>query len=99
MLTYHVAAHAPKGTLAGIVGMTFLDQRIPKVAHDTAHDPITAAVGPAMPGALAKTPLRGLRYPMTIASKMSALANYPRPPRRAGRRPRPPPPGPGRDQV
>ncbi len=77
MLTYHVAAHAPKGTLAGIVGMTFLDQRIPQVAHATAHDPITAAAGPAMLSALARTPLRGLRYPMTIASKMSALANNP----------------------
>lgn len=77
MLTYHVAAHAPKGTLAGIVGMTFLDQRIPKVAHDTAHDPFTAAVGPALMGTLAKTPLRSMRYPMTAASKMRALANNP----------------------
>ncbi|MDQ4503986.1 alpha/beta fold hydrolase [Sinomonas sp. ASV322] len=75
MLTYHVAAHAPKGTLAGIVGMTFLDQRVPKVAHDTAHDPLTAALGPALMGVLSKTPLRSLRYPMTVASKMSALAN------------------------
>ena len=77
MLTYHVASHAPKGTLAGIVGMTFLDQRIPEVARATAHDPLTAKAGPALLGALARTPLRGLRYPMTIASKMSALANNP----------------------
>ena len=32
MLTYHVAAKAPKGTLRGIVGMTVLDQRIQRSA-------------------------------------------------------------------
>lgn len=75
MLAYHVAAHAPRGTLAGIVGMAFLDQRVPKVARGTAHDVLTATFGPALMGVLAKTPLRGVRYPMTLAAKMSALVN------------------------
>lgn len=75
MLAYHVAAHVPRGTVAGIVGMTFLDQRVWKVARATAHDPLTAVVGPALMGALARTPLRRVRYPMTLAARMSALVN------------------------
>lgn len=75
MLTYHVASRAPKGSIAGIVGMTFLDQRISEVANTTAHDPLTARFGPKIMGALSKTPLRGFRYPMTLASKMTTLVN------------------------
>ena len=41
MLTYHVAARAPKNTLRGIVGMTFLDERIQQVRDETAHDIVT----------------------------------------------------------
>jgi pimeloyl-ACP methyl ester carboxylesterase len=77
MLAYHVAAAAPKGTLAGIVGMTFLDQRVQKVVDDTSHDIFTARVGVPFLRLAAHTPLRGLRYPMTLASKMSALTNDP----------------------
>lgn len=77
MLTYHVAAKATRGTLAGIVGMTFLDQRIQQVRDETSHDIVSSRVGIPFMGALAKTPAAGMRYPMSLASKMSALANDP----------------------
>ncbi|MFV8164938.1 alpha/beta hydrolase [Mycobacterium sp. 134] len=75
MLTYHVAAKAPKGTLRGIVGMTFLDQRNRKVRNDTAHDKLTARFGVPAMDLLARTPAARVRIPMTLASKMSALVN------------------------
>lgn len=77
MLTYHVAAAAPRGTLRGIVGMTFLDQRVQQVRDETAHGRMTARIGAPFMSVLARTPLAGLRCPMTLASKMSALANDP----------------------
>ncbi|MET9214643.1 MULTISPECIES: alpha/beta fold hydrolase [unclassified Nocardia] len=75
MLTYHVAAKAPKGTLRGIVGMTFLDQRVQQVRDETAHDIVTSRLGVPAMQAIAKTPAAGLKYPMSLASKMSALVN------------------------
>jgi alpha-beta hydrolase superfamily lysophospholipase len=75
LLAYHVAAKAPKGTLRGIVGMTFLDQRIQQVRDETSHDIVSSRVGIPLMGLLAHTPAAGLRYPMTRASKMSALVN------------------------
>lgn len=75
MLTYHAAAKAPKGALRGIVGMTFLDMRSQRVRDETAHDLLTARLGIPLMGLLAKTPAAKLKYPMTLASKMSALAN------------------------
>jgi alpha-beta hydrolase superfamily lysophospholipase len=77
MLTYHVAAKAPRGTLAGIVSMTFLDQREQAVRNETAHDKLTARTGGPLMGLPARTPAASLRYPMSLASKMSALANGP----------------------
>ncbi|SKG69043.1 Lysophospholipase-like protein [Mycobacteroides abscessus subsp. bolletii] len=77
MLTYHVAAAAPKGTLRGIVGMTFLDERVQQVRDETAHDFVTARVGVPGMRLLAHTPAAKVRYPMSLASKMSALANNP----------------------
>ncbi|MFF2216733.1 alpha/beta hydrolase [Streptomyces antibioticus] len=77
MLTYHVAAKAPRGTLRGIVGMTFLDQRDQQVRDETAHDKLTARAGIPLMGVLAKTPAASAKYPMSLASKMSALANDP----------------------
>ncbi|MCE3033471.1 alpha/beta hydrolase [Streptomyces sp. CMSTAAHL-2] len=77
MLTYHVAAKAPRGTLAGIVGMTFLDQRLQQVRDETAHDRIAARLGVPLMGLLARTPAAKLKCPMSLASKMSALANDP----------------------
>ncbi|GAS91937.1 alpha/beta hydrolase [Mycolicibacterium brisbanense] len=77
MLTYHVAAKAPKGTLRGIVGMTFLDQRNQTVRIDTAHDKLTARIGTPAMHIAARTPAARIRIPMTLASKMSALVNDP----------------------
>ncbi|MFF4569493.1 alpha/beta hydrolase [Streptomyces sp. NPDC001410] len=56
MLTYHVAAKAPRGTLRGIVGMTFLDQRDQQVRDETAHDRLTARAGVPFMGLLANDP-------------------------------------------
>lgn len=75
MLAYHVAAHAPRGTLTGIVGMTFLDPRVDSVWRAIVHDRFTATVGTKAIELLAKTPLRTMRYPMPLAAKMSALCN------------------------
>ncbi|TQM32372.1 alpha/beta hydrolase [Nocardia bhagyanarayanae] len=77
MLTYHVAAHAPRGTLRGIIGTTFLDPRDKTVWRAVSHDPFHATFGTAVFNFLARTPLRGVRYPMSAASKMSALCNNP----------------------
>jgi alpha-beta hydrolase superfamily lysophospholipase len=73
METYHVAAI--NSGVKGIVGMTFLDQRIPQVARDTAFDPLTGSVGARVMRILARTPLRRLRLPMRLVSKMRALVN------------------------
>lgn len=77
MLTYHVAAAAPKDTLRGIVGMTFLDQRDQQVRDETSHDKFTARVGVPAMGLVAGTPIGKFRFSMRLASKMSALANNP----------------------
>nr|WP_322013149.1 alpha/beta hydrolase [Paraburkholderia sp. J12] len=73
MLTYHVAALNRK--VKGIVGMTFLDQRIPQVRHETARNPVMGRLGAPMVNFSAKTPLKYVRMPMAVASKMSALVN------------------------
>lgn len=74
MLTYHVAALNKK--VKGIVGMTFLDQRLQQVRDETALSPFMSRVGGPMMHLAAKTPLQFMRMPMTIASKMSALVNH-----------------------
>ncbi|OHV57451.1 alpha/beta fold hydrolase [Pseudofrankia sp. BMG5.36] len=75
MLAFHVAAKAPKGLVAGIVGMTFMDMRNPSVMRAVAHDPVTGVVGVPALGALRRLGLGRVRLPMAMASKMSALAN------------------------
>ncbi len=75
MLAYHVAAAAPAGTLAGIGGTAFLDQRVRAVRDATAHGPVTSRIAAPAMGVLTRTRLAGVRYPMTLASKMSALVN------------------------
>lgn len=77
METFHVAslnAHEGEG-VAGIVGMTFLDQGSRKVRVDTAFDPITGFGGAVLMALLARTPLRRLRVPMRWVSKMRTLVN------------------------
>lgn len=73
MLTYHVAALNKK--VKGIVGMTFLDQRIQQVRDETARNLFMSRVGVPL-AKLSDIPLlRSLSLPMSLASKMSALVN------------------------
>ncbi|MEV5003711.1 alpha/beta fold hydrolase [Nocardioides sp. LML1-1-1.1] len=73
METYHVAAL--NGRVSGIIGMTFLDQRSRQVRVQTAFDPVTGFVGARVMALLARTPLRRLRLPMRLVSKMRTLVN------------------------
>ncbi|WP_341257448.1 MULTISPECIES: alpha/beta hydrolase [Gordonia] len=73
METFHVAS--TNRNVAGIVGMTFLDQSSAKVRRDTAFDPVTGAVGGPVMKFLARTPARRARVPMRWVSKMRALVN------------------------
>ncbi len=75
MLAYHVAAKTPKGSLCGIVGMTFLDQRIQQVRDETARDLLTARLGMPIISMLAETAVARAKMPMSLAAKMNALAN------------------------
>ncbi len=73
METYHVAALNPK--VKGIVGMTFLDQRLQQVRDETALNRLMGRVGGPLMELFARTPLAGARMPMSLASKMYALVN------------------------
>ncbi|MGP1122509.1 alpha/beta hydrolase [Serratia sp. CY47444] len=73
MLTYHVAAMNRK--VKGIVGMTFLDQCLRQVRDETALNLFMSRIGVPMAAIAAKTPLRSLRMPMRLASKMHTLVN------------------------
>ncbi|RZF25414.1 alpha/beta fold hydrolase [Paraburkholderia sp. UYCP14C] len=75
METYHVAAKNRK--VQGIVGMTFLDQRIQQVRDETAYNLFMSRVGGPLATLTARTPLAGLRMPMAVASKMHTLVNDP----------------------
>ncbi|WP_265442466.1 alpha/beta hydrolase [Flexivirga meconopsidis] len=75
MLGYHVAAAAPADSLRGLVGMTFLDQRFQQVRDETAHDIVSSRLGVPMLRMSARTPMAKMKYPMTLASKMTALVN------------------------
>lgn len=73
ILSYHVAALNKK--VKAIVGMTFLDQRVQQVRDETALNPFMSRVGGPLMQLSAGTPLKTMRLPMTLASKMSALVN------------------------
>jgi len=73
MLTYHVAARNRK--VKGIVGMTFLDQRLQQVRDETALNLFMSRVGVPMAAIAARTPFARLRMPMRLASKMHTLVN------------------------
>ncbi|KAJ5905615.1 uncharacterized protein N7473_002531 [Penicillium subrubescens] len=75
MLTYHTAALNEK--VKGIVGMTFLDQRIQQVRDETARNPFMSRVGVLMAGLSDIPLLRSFSLPMSLASKMSTLVNHP----------------------
>lgn len=73
METYHVAAVNKQ--VAGIVGMTFLDNSVYRVRRDTAFDPITGTLGATMMRLLNRLGLGRVRLPMRYVSKMRALVN------------------------
>jgi len=73
MLTYHVAAKNKK--VKGIIGMTFLDQRLQQVRDETSLNLFMSRVGVPLAHLCAKTPLAKLRMPMRLAGKMHALVN------------------------
>jgi pimeloyl-ACP methyl ester carboxylesterase len=73
METYHVAALNRK--VKGIIGMTFLDQRLQQVRDRTALNLVMSRVGVPLSTLAAKTPLARMRLPMWLASKMHALVN------------------------
>jgi alpha-beta hydrolase superfamily lysophospholipase len=73
METYHVAARNKK--VQGIVGMTFLDQRMQQVRDETARNLLMSRIGVPLATLLDRTPLAGFRMPMAAASKMHALVN------------------------
>jgi len=75
MLAYHVAAIDRQ--VAGIIGTTFLDQRVPLVRDATARNLFMSRVGGALAASLAGTPLGRLAMPMRLASKMHTLVNNP----------------------
>ncbi len=73
MLAVHIAALNNKVT--GIVGMAFLDQLEQQVRDETALNLFMSRIGVPLTHLAAKTPLKALRMPMSLASKMSALVN------------------------
>lgn len=75
MLAYHAAALNRQ--VAGIVGMTFLDQRVQRVRDDTALHLLMSRVGGAFAALVAGTSLGGIKMPMRLASKMHTLVNNP----------------------
>lgn len=75
MLTYHVAAR--NSHVAGIVGMTFLDQRMEKVRDDTARNLFMSRVGGLSARLAGDTFLGRMPVPMRMTSKMNALVNDP----------------------
>ncbi|KAA8648393.1 hypothetical protein EYZ11_000353 [Aspergillus tanneri] len=75
MLTYHVAALNKK--VKGIIGMTFLDQRIQQVRDETARNVLISRIGIPLARLCDIPLLRSLSIPMWLASKMSTLVNNP----------------------
>ena len=74
MQTYHVAAK--NGRVEGIIGMTFLDQRIKMVRDKTAYNIFMSRVGVPFAGLCSHIPLlRSMKIPMRMASKMYTLVN------------------------
>lgn len=74
MQTYHVAAL--NKNVAGIIGMTFLDQRVQVVRDQTAYNLFMSRVGVPAAQVCAWIPgLRAMKMPMRMTSKMYTLVN------------------------
>lgn len=84
MLAYHAAAcfsdqggphPLPAGGIAGIMGMTFLDQREEIVRDKTSRDLFMSRVGAPLAHLAAPTLFSGIKIPMSLAAKMRRLVN------------------------
>lgn len=75
METYHIAA--VNKSVAGIIGMTFLDMQDPRTRLETAHDWVSGRLGARATHVLGRTPAKRVKVPMALVSKMSALVNDP----------------------
>ncbi|KAH8809464.1 Alpha/Beta hydrolase protein [Xylogone sp. PMI_703] len=74
MLAYHTAAQNKK--VSGVIGMTFLDQRIQQVRDETCLNLFMSRVGVPTAGLFGSIPLLNrFSIPMSLASKMWALVN------------------------
>lgn len=73
MLTYHAAARNRK--VKGIVGMTFLDQRIQQVSDETAYNKVMNRIGMPPVRLAANIGLGAVKVPMRLVSKMRTLVN------------------------
>lgn len=73
METYHVATRNKK--VKGIIGMTFLDQRISMVRETTANNRLSGKIGNFATGFVRKFGLGKLTTPIKQASKMITLVN------------------------
>ena len=77
METYHVAAKNRSDKIKGIIGMTFLDQRMALVRRETANDPVSGTVGKTVVGLQCRLGRAKTKMKMSEASKMTALVNDP----------------------
>ena len=75
MPAWHIAQRSKQ--VRAIVGMTFLDQQSQQVRDETALNVLMSRVGGALVQWGARSPLKRLRLPMRLASKMHALVNDP----------------------
>ena len=77
METYHVAAKNKSDKIKGIIGMTFLDQRMPLVRRETANNPSSGRMGKFVIGTGCRLGMSKRKMKMSDASKMTALVNNP----------------------
>lgn len=75
METYHVACK--NKNVQGIIGMTFLDQRIQQVRDETTNNLFWSRVGIPMTSLACKIGLKNFKMKMSLPAKMSALCNDP----------------------
>jgi alpha-beta hydrolase superfamily lysophospholipase len=73
MLAYHAGALNRK--VKGVVGMTFLDQHVQRVADETALNKVMSRIGAPLIRISVNLGLGAMRMPMRVASKMHALVN------------------------
>lgn len=75
METYHVAVKNGSKNIKGLIGMTFLDQRIAQVGRETTLRPIGSTIGTPMLRLMCKLGREKTKMKMSSASKMWALVN------------------------